>query len=90
MKNRITTPDGVRIVVDEIVKYWASDQESRWTGSGYGIKFANLLFIESTAVHGSGWEENFSISSTRKCEFPTTEERDAFLARLDAYFQEIS
>jgi hypothetical protein len=90
MKNRITTPDGIRIIVDQIVEYWASDQESQWTGSGYRIKFANLLFIKSTAVHGSGWEEDFSISSTRRCEFDTTAERDAFLARLDNYFQEIA
>jgi hypothetical protein len=70
MKNRITTPDGTRIPIEDIGPY-----------RGYEYQGFFNVVIERRGVMGVKGE--FIIC------FPTTEERDAFLARLDNYFQEI-
>lgn len=71
MKNRITTPGGVRIPIEDIGPYYA-----------YGNTHERpIVVIERRGIAGEGEEI---------VRFPTAEERDAFLARLDNYFQEIA
>ena len=64
--NRITTPDGVRLILDHVVGYttWDDDDEMRLT-----------IFF--------GYKTDDTIV------FNNSTERDAFIARLDAYFEEI-
>jgi len=69
MKNRITTPDGVRIPIEDIGPYSVYEHS---LGSP-------AIYIERRGLCDDG---------IIVC-FDTTEERDAFLARLDNYFQEI-
>jgi hypothetical protein len=67
MKNKITTPGGIRVDLDKIDTYKPDEAKD----------VPKLLVFFS----GDGEATKFL--------FDTTEERDAFLARLDAYFQEI-
>jgi hypothetical protein len=71
MKNRITTPNGTRIPIEDIGPYRKYEYE----------EFFNVV-IERRGVTG----EKGDLIVT----FDSTEERDAFLARLDNYFQEIA
>lgn len=78
MKNRITTPEGNRIIVDAVVNYWDEGLNA------VAIKSASLYSV------GSGADINdIEFKSTTYHLFPSIEERGAFLARLDNYFQEI-
>jgi hypothetical protein len=65
MKNKITTPDGIRIALDNLSAYLSDNLK------------VSLFSIG---------DDDMSCTNIH---FNTTEERDAFLARLDAYFQEI-
>jgi len=86
MKYKITMPNGCRVVVDEIVAYWAMNERRSSTGCLYP---GHYLYLENSAVWGWGDEDSLKISSSEYFEFDTSEERDAFLARLDNYFEEI-
>jgi hypothetical protein len=71
MKNRITTPDGMRIPIDDIGPYQTYDNTHERPS----------VIIERRGIAGEG---------ETIVRFNTIEERDAFLARLDNYFQEIA
>jgi hypothetical protein len=71
MNNRITTPDGTRIILTDATKY----------------KKANGV---PGGPEGFYYLEVFNGTTFTNVIFNTAEERDAFLARLDAYFQEIA
>lgn len=70
MKNRITLPTGMRVIVQDIVSY------TSWP--------------ESAQVEDFPLSISLRDRSDEVAIFKTEQERDAFLARLDNYFQEIA
>jgi hypothetical protein len=74
MKNRITLLNSTRIILDHVVGYTTWDDDDE--EKGLGDDWPLTLF--------------FSHKTDETIVFDNPKERNAFLARLDNYFQEIA